>query len=96
MKSSASLTRRDFAASTTTAAAALITTPFRVFARDAAADRFKIIGFTKPFQQLNFEDTADVVAEIGWTALNVPCDRKEKAKSSRSARRTNCPNSSKP
>lgn len=72
MKSSAALTRRDFVVSTTTAATALITTPVRVFARDAAENRFKIIGFTKPFQQLNFEDTADVVAEIGWDGIECP------------------------
>ena len=72
MNPDASLTRRDFVAATTTAAAALATAPLSLFAQETAARRFKIIGFTKPFQQLNFEDTADVVAEIGWDGIECP------------------------
>ncbi|HEY2343032.1 MAG TPA: sugar phosphate isomerase/epimerase family protein [Chthoniobacteraceae bacterium] len=37
-----------------------------------AKDRFKIIGFTKPFQDIGFEQTAKVVAEIGWTGIECP------------------------
>jgi sugar phosphate isomerase/epimerase len=34
--------------------------------------RCRIIGFTKPFQNLNFEDTADTVAEVGWDGVECP------------------------
>jgi sugar phosphate isomerase/epimerase len=66
------LTRRDFVTTTAAAAAALVTASPGLFAQDAAEKRFKIIGFTKPFQKLNFEDTADTVAEIGWDGVECP------------------------
>jgi sugar phosphate isomerase/epimerase len=34
--------------------------------------RFKIAGFSKPFQNLNFDDTADVVAQVGWDGIECP------------------------
>jgi len=34
--------------------------------------RYKIIGFSKPFQKLSFDDTADVTAEIGWDGIECP------------------------
>jgi sugar phosphate isomerase/epimerase len=67
-----SLTRRDFVIKTAAAAAALVTASPGLFAQDATVKRFKIIGFTKPFQNLNFEDTADTVAEIGWDGVECP------------------------
>ena len=33
--------------------------------------RFKIAGFTKPFQYLNYDDTADLVAEVGWDGVEL-------------------------
>ena len=33
---------------------------------------FKIIGFSKPFQHLRYDETADVVAEIGWDGIECP------------------------
>jgi sugar phosphate isomerase/epimerase len=66
------LTRRDFVTTTATAAAALVTSSPSLFAQDSSERRFKIIGFTKPFQRLNFEDTADTVAEIGWDGVECP------------------------
>ena len=60
--------RREFLA--TAAAAALA---FGVNARAAdPAPRFPIIGFTKPFQKLDYERTADVVAEVGWSGIELP------------------------
>src|SRR5438046_2024534 len=35
-------------------------------------DRFKLIGFIKPFQNLPFDQLADTVAEVGWTGAEVP------------------------
>jgi len=37
--------------------------------------RFKIAGFTKPFQDLDFEQTAGVVARIGWDGIECPVRR---------------------
>ena len=66
------LTRRDFVTGAAAAAAALVTGSPSLFAQDTAERRFKIIGFTKPFQKLNFEDAADTVAEIGWDGVECP------------------------
>jgi sugar phosphate isomerase/epimerase len=41
-------------------------------AQRAPAKRFTLIGFTKPFQQLSFDQTADTVAEIGWDGIECP------------------------
>jgi len=67
-----SLTRRKFVTTTAAAAAALVTASPSLFAQNTTEKRFKIIGFTKPFQKLNFEDTADTVAEIGWDGIECP------------------------
>lgn len=72
MKSSTPLTRRSFITAAATAAAVLAAAPSHLLAQGAAEKRFKIIGFTKPFQKLNFEDTADTVAEIGWDGVECP------------------------
>lgn len=72
MKSHRLLTRREFAAAATAAAvAAAAGSPERV-ARAESAKRYTIIGFTKPFQNLNFEDTADTVAQVGWDGVECP------------------------
>lgn len=65
-------TRREFVLTATTAAAALAVAPSRLFAAEAAAPRWPIVGFTKPFQNLGFEATADTVAEIGWDGIECP------------------------
>jgi sugar phosphate isomerase/epimerase len=61
-------TRRQFLTSAALAAAA-VATP-RAFA--AADPRFKIIAFSKPFAELSFGDTADLVADIGWDGIECP------------------------
>src|SRR5947208_6105957 len=75
MKSPHSLTRRDFTAKAAAAAAALLAVPPSLLAQIEAGKRFKIIGFTKPFQSLSFDDTADTVAEIGWDGIECPVRR---------------------
>ncbi|MCI0540421.1 MAG: sugar phosphate isomerase/epimerase [Verrucomicrobiales bacterium] len=72
MESPRFLTRREFATRAATAAAALATVSPSLLAQTLVEKRFKIIGFTKPFQKLNFEDTADTVAEIGWDGIECP------------------------
>jgi sugar phosphate isomerase/epimerase len=38
----------------------------------AEAKRYKVIGFIKPFQELDNERIADAVAEIGWDGIECP------------------------
>ena len=73
MNSSTALPRRQFLAQTARAGAALAFAP-RLSAADEApaAGRFPLIVFNKPFQKLNFDDTADVIAEVGWSGLECP------------------------
>ncbi len=72
MKSPHLLTRREFATATAAAAVASAAVAPGLFAQGEGEKRFKIIGFTKPFQNLNFEDTANTVAEIGWDGIECP------------------------
>lgn len=60
-------TRRTFLQ---TLGAAALTAPLA--ARAAEPKRFPIIGFTKPFQKLSYDETADVVAQIGWEGIELP------------------------
>jgi sugar phosphate isomerase/epimerase len=71
MNTQTEFSRRDFLAASSLAAAALGLDP-RVLAADSPAPRFPIIGFSKPFQNLGPEETADVVAEIGWNGIECP------------------------
>jgi sugar phosphate isomerase/epimerase len=74
MNTAAPISRRQFV--TTAALGALAATqPLPAFAQ--TAPRFKIIAFSKPFQDLNFEDTADLVADIGWDGIE--CGVRSKA-----------------
>lgn len=73
MNSSPELPRRQFLTQTALAGAALAFAPrIGKAAEAAAASRFPLIVFNKPFQKLNFEDTADVIAEVGWSGLECP------------------------
>jgi sugar phosphate isomerase/epimerase len=64
-----SLTRRRFIQTSALATAAL-TAP-RLQAAPAEA-KWKIIAFSKPFAQLSADDTADLVADIGWDGIECP------------------------
>ena len=73
MNSSPALARRQFLAQTALAGAALALHPHLRAADDApAAKRFPLIVFNKPFQHLSFDDTADVIAEVGWSGMECP------------------------
>jgi sugar phosphate isomerase/epimerase len=64
------LTRRSFLARASVAALAA---PFAsAFAAETAGPNFPIHTFTKPFQKLSFEDTADVIAEVGYDGIELP------------------------
>jgi sugar phosphate isomerase/epimerase len=64
------ISRREFVQRTALAATAVAAGPAAAGAK--AEPRFKIIAFSKPFAHLNFEDTADFVAEIGWDGIECP------------------------
>lgn len=70
MNTSSPFTRRHFLQSSARAAAACAA-PHGAFAQ-APAPRFKIIGFSKPFASLGAEETADLVAEVGWDGIDCP------------------------
>jgi sugar phosphate isomerase/epimerase len=61
-------TRRHFLQTSALAAAAL-STP-RSHAAPAAP--WKIIAFSKPFAQLSPDDTADLIADVGWDGIECP------------------------
>ncbi|MFM8468929.1 MAG: sugar phosphate isomerase/epimerase family protein [Limisphaerales bacterium] len=65
----APLSRRRFAHVTATAALAALAPSLPAA---APAPRWPIIGFSKPFQTLGPEQTADTVAEIGWDGIECP------------------------
>lgn len=68
-----STTRRQFLA--TLAGSALALRP-GIAAQAASAQRFSIITFTKPFQSLSPDETADLVAEIGYDGIECPVRKK--------------------
>ena len=64
------LSRREFVTTTALATALAATGPLAAFAQPAP--RFKVIAFSKPFADLSFDDTADLVADIGWDGIECP------------------------
>ena len=64
-----SLTRRRFLQTSTLAAAALAGPRLEAA---PAEPKWKIIAFSKPFAQLSPDDTADLVADIGWDGIECP------------------------
>ena len=75
MKMTSRMSRRQFVGGAASAAALAAARPLPALAQ--AAPRFKIIGFSKPFAHLNFDDTADLVAEVGWDGIE--CGVRSKA-----------------
>ncbi|MBI3880046.1 MAG: sugar phosphate isomerase/epimerase [Verrucomicrobia bacterium] len=85
MKNSTPLTRRDFLATTAATGAALaLSSPLvslgaekkKSEKKTAAAappkKNYKIIAFSKPFSDLSPEQTADLVADVGWDGIECP------------------------
>ena len=65
------ISRRKFLERASLAAAVAATA--RAQPIDAAAQaRWKIIAFSKPFTNLNFAETADLVADVGWDGIELP------------------------
>lgn len=73
MKPTSVLTRRHFvAASALATAAGVFQMPHVASAQAPAAPRWKIIAFSKPFAKLSADETADLVAEVGWDGIDCP------------------------
>ena len=69
-----SLSRREFLEHASLGAAVALTPLSRQAATQPPA-RWKIIAFSKPFINLNVEDTADLVADVGWDGIECPVRR---------------------
>src|ERR1043165_3695110 len=76
-----SITRRTFLK--TTAMAAIASAAARSFSQ--TQPRYKLIGFTKPFQDLRHEECADTVAQIGWDGVECPVRSKGQIEPERAA-----------
>src|SRR5262245_8414096 len=68
------ISRREFVAQSSMGAAFALA-PRRQTRATAAAGRWKIIAFSKPFTTLNFSETADLVADVGWDGIELPVRR---------------------
>jgi len=76
MKPPDHFSRREFCERLTAATSGLaLLGAEKVFAQPGKTQRFTLAGFTKPFQDLSFEQTADVVARIGWDGIECPVRR---------------------
>jgi sugar phosphate isomerase/epimerase len=65
--------RRGFLARGAVAAGAFaLSQPGPVAAEPGEANRFPLIGFSKPFQKLDAEQTAELVATVGWDGIECP------------------------
>ena len=65
------VSRREFLATGSLAASAFSFGVHASFGADATP-RFPLIGFTKPFQKFTAEQTAEVVATVGWDGIEIP------------------------
>jgi len=76
-----SLTRRAFLKTTGFATLASATAP--AFAETKA--HYKLIGFTKPFQDLGADECADTVDQVGWDGVECPVRSKGQIEPERAA-----------
>jgi len=73
MKTDSALSRRTFLSTLAAAgAAAAIGSSPTAQAAGGKTGRNKIIAFSKPFQDLSPDDTADFVADVGWDGIECP------------------------
>src|SRR3954466_5705663 len=71
MMSISRLSRREFL-QTVPVAAALATAIRPSFVEAGPVGRWKVIAFSKPFTRLNYEETAELVADVGWDGIECP------------------------
>src|SRR4029077_13849163 len=78
------MSRRGFLATGAVAAGAFgLGQPGPVAAEAGAASRFPLIGFSKPFQKLDAEQTAELVATVGWDGIECPVRAKGQGEAER-------------
>ncbi len=93
---SPALSRRDFLTSAAVATSALALGASSAFAAETKASpapapkttgksRFPIIAFSKPFQKLNAQQTADYITDIGWDGIECPIRAKGQIEPERAA-----------
>ena len=67
------VSRRDFLATSALAASALgLGVAGSPAAESDATPRFPLIGFSKPFQKLTPDQTAELAGKVGWDGLEIP------------------------
>jgi len=66
MRPTLPITRREFAKESALAAGALAAS---VLPAAVPVNKWKIIAFSKPFDRLSPDDTADLVADVGWDGI---------------------------
>ena len=66
------LSRRDFLVTSSAALTGLAFDSTSPAATPPPGQKFAIITFTKPFQTLSFDETADLVAEVGYHGIECP------------------------
>jgi sugar phosphate isomerase/epimerase len=71
MKGISELSRREFL-QRAPVAAALATAIRPSIVHAAPSSRWKVIAFSKPFTRLNYDETADLVADVGWDGIECP------------------------
>lgn len=64
------MTRREFIGATSVAMGAAMILPSGM--QGAVAGRREFLGFSKPFVHLSPEESADLVAEVGWDGIDCP------------------------
>lgn len=74
MNDTRDLSRREFLTRTAVAGAVLAAAgPATLHAQSKAVqNRYKIIAFSKPFQKFSFDETAELVADVGWDGIECP------------------------
>lgn len=72
MKSMSPLSRREFVKTSALAATAWSLGRVAAAGAETGPSRFPLLAFSKPFQKLNPDETADLVAEVGWDGIECP------------------------
>jgi sugar phosphate isomerase/epimerase len=67
---SPALSRRHFLQTAAAAAAGAVIAPVTGHAK--ADERFPVMTFSKPFQEVGYARSAEIVAEVGWTGIECP------------------------
>ena len=90
--SPSNISRREFIQRTSLGTALALTPLSDLAAREASQPRprWKVIAFSKPFTNLSFDDTADLVADVGWDGIECPVRESVDAHRARARATTIC------